>query len=95
MVTVVWETRLKPEAAAEGLSLTRQIWSDMQVFEGYISHVILVDQDEVGHLLVVSEWENRDIADRLLKEYATAEPVQRILPLLSQPRNRWVCSRDG
>ena len=94
MVTVVWDTWLKSDAMEEGLSLTRRIWSDMQGFEGYISHVILVDQDEVGHILVVSEWKNRDIPDRLRTEYASAEPVQRLLPLLARPRDRWVCSRD-
>jgi hypothetical protein len=32
-VTVVWDTWLKPRAEAEGLRLTRQVWSDMRSFE--------------------------------------------------------------
>jgi len=31
VITVVWETWLKAGAEAEGLRLTRQIWSDMRV----------------------------------------------------------------
>jgi len=64
MVTVVWETWLNSGAEAEGLSLTRRIWSDMQRFDGYISHRLLIDQDASTHLLVVSEWVNRETADR-------------------------------
>ena len=46
--TVIWDTRLKPGAEAEGLRLTRRIWSDMRAFEGYLSHEIFIDQDAQG-----------------------------------------------
>lgn len=90
MVTVVWETWLKPGCEEQGLGLTRMIWADMTGFAGYISHVILRDEDESGHLLVVSKWVSRDTADRIREEYAQAEPVRLITPLLARPRNRWV-----
>lgn len=93
MVTIVWETWLKPGCEEEGLNLTRRIWSDMTAFEGYLSHFILEDEDACGHLLVVSTWASRDNADKTLKEYAQAEPVRLITPLLVRPRNRWVFSR--
>jgi hypothetical protein len=32
MVTVVWDTWLKPGTEEEGLRLTRQVWSDMRSF---------------------------------------------------------------
>ena len=56
MVTVVWDGWLKPGAEAEGLRLTRQIWSDMRSFEGYLSHQIFVDQDAPGHLVALARW---------------------------------------
>jgi len=43
VVTVFWDTRLKPGAEAEGLRLTRQVWSDMRSFDGYVSHQIFID----------------------------------------------------
>ena len=49
MVTVVWDTWLKPDTEEEGLSLTRQVWSDMRSFDGYVSHQIFIDQDAPGH----------------------------------------------
>ena len=55
MVTVVWETWLTPGSETEGFQLARQIWSDMQHFDGYSSHRLLIDQDAANHLLVVSQ----------------------------------------
>ena len=93
MVTVVWETWLNQGAEEEGLNLTRRIWADMTGFEGYVSHFILQDEDAAGHLLVVSTWTSRDKPDRIKEEYAQAEPVRLITPLLAKPRNRWVFSK--
>ena len=90
MVTVVWETWLHPGTETEGLRLTRQIWSDMQRFDGYLSHQLLVDQDAANHLLIVSDWRNREAADRIKDEYAGSETVRLLTPLLLRPRNRWV-----
>jgi len=94
LVIVVWETWLHSGAEAEGLSLTRQIWSDMQHFDGYISHQLLVDQDAPCHLLVVSRWRNRETADRIKEQYAGSETVRRLKPLLTRERERWVYSAD-
>ena len=63
--TVIWDTRLKPGAEAEGLRLTRRIWSDMRAFEGYLSHEIFIDQDAPGHLIVLGRWRSREDADRV------------------------------
>jgi len=93
VVTIVWETWLKPGSEEEGLNLTRRIWADMTGFEGYGSHFILKDEDATGHLLVVSTWSSRDKADKIRKEYAEAEPVRLLTPLLARSRNRWVFSR--
>ncbi|WPC42665.1 antibiotic biosynthesis monooxygenase family protein [Clostridium sp. JS66] len=94
MVTVVWETWLKKGNGDEGLKITRQIWSDMQKFKGYISHSILVDKDNKEHLLVFSKWENRALADRIKDEYANAETVKLITTILECPRGRWIFEED-
>lgn len=94
MVTIVWETWLKQGSEDEGLALTHRIWTDMTHFQGYVSHFVLRDEDEKGHLFVVSEWTSRNAADRTLAEYAGAEPVQLITPLLAKPRSRWVFEKN-
>jgi hypothetical protein len=30
MITVIWDTWLKPGAESEGLRLTRRVWADMR-----------------------------------------------------------------
>lgn len=92
MVTVLWDTRVKPEAAAEGYALIRRIWRDMEHFAGYVSHRLLQEEDEAGHFVVVSEWESRAAADASREQYAQAEPVRLLMPLLAVPRIRWVLS---
>jgi heme-degrading monooxygenase HmoA len=66
----------------------------MQHFEGYVSHQLLVDADVPSHLLVTSQWQTREAADRIRDAYADAETVRRIRPLLSRKRGRWVFSED-
>src|SRR5262249_57482490 len=63
VVTVVWDTWLKSGAEAEGLRLTRQVWSDMRSFDGYVSHQILIDQDAPGHIIALAKWRSREDAD--------------------------------
>ena len=93
MVIVVWETWLNSGDEAEGLGLTRQIWSDMQHVDGYVSHQLLVDQDTPTHLLLVSHWRSREAADRSRREY-TSEALLKLKRLLARERGRWVYSED-
>jgi quinol monooxygenase YgiN len=92
--TVIWDTRLKSGAEAEGLRLTRRIWSDMRAFEGYLSHEIFIDQDAPGHLIVLGRWRSREDADRVREEYKDAETVRQLTPLLARPRDRWITAED-
>jgi len=94
MVTVLWDTWLNHGAEAQGLELTRQVWTEMQRFEGYVSHKLLVDEEAANHLIVVSSWRSRDTADRAKHQYATADSVRKLTPLLLRPRGRWVLSED-
>jgi quinol monooxygenase YgiN len=94
VVTVVWDTWLKPGAEAEGLRLTRQVWSDMRRFEGYLSHLILIDQDAPDHIIVLGRWRSREDSDRVREQYKDSETIRQLTPLLARPRDRWVTSED-
>jgi quinol monooxygenase YgiN len=94
MVTVIWDTRLKPGSEEEGLRLTRQVWSDMRSFEGYLSHQILVDQDAPGHIIALARWRSREDADRVRGRYKDSGTIRQLTPLLARPRKRWVTSED-
>jgi quinol monooxygenase YgiN len=93
-VTVVWDTWLVPGAEVEGLTLTRQVWSDMRAFEGYISHQLLVDEDAPGHIIALGKWQRREDADRVREQYQHSETIKQLTPLLARPRERWITFED-
>ncbi|AMV16398.1 putative quinol monooxygenase [Planctomyces sp. SH-PL14] len=93
-VTVVWDTWLKPGAEEEGLRLTRQVWSDMRAFEGYLSHDLLIDQDAPGHILALGRWRSRDDADQVRERYKDSDTIRQLIPLLARPRDRWITVED-
>jgi heme-degrading monooxygenase HmoA len=88
----MWESRFPPENAAEGLRITEAIWTDMPCFAGYISHTLVRDLDDEGHLIVVSEWESREAADEVLRSYAGSTNARGAEALVSTPRRRTVGS---
>jgi quinol monooxygenase YgiN len=94
MVAVIWDTWLKVGSEEEGLRLTRQIWSDMQGFEGYLSHQMFIDHDAPGHIIVVGRWRSRTDADSVRDKYKGSETIQQLTALLARPRDRWVTSEE-
>ena len=94
MITVVWDIWLKPGMEEAGLALTRQIWSDMQRFEGYVSHRLLLDQDAPQHILALGTWRSRTDADAVRERYKDSETIRRLTPLLARPRDRWVMHEE-
>jgi heme-degrading monooxygenase HmoA len=86
----VWESYFPAAAAQEGRAVTEAIWRDMTDFDGYVTHELIEDLDDSGHLLVVSQWATRQRADEVLREYATDPNARRANELVSSPRRRFV-----
>lgn len=91
----VWESRFPTGAIEEGRALTEAIWRDMTEFGGYLTHELIVDADDLGHLLVVSQWTTRQRADEVLREYAPHPNARRANELVSRPRTRFVGHAAG
>lgn len=94
MVTIIWDTWLKPGAEQEGLRLTRQVWSDMQAFDGYLSHQLFIDQNDPKHIIALGHWRSTADADSVLAQYKDSETIKQLIPLLARPRERWVTWED-
>ena len=94
MVTVVWDTWLKPGTEVEGLQLTRQVWSDMRRFDGYLSHQILIDQHAPGHIIALARWRSLTDADAVRERYKDSDTIRKLTPLLDRPRERWITHED-
>ena len=83
----IWESRFPAETASEGITITQAIWRDMLSFDGYLSHELIQDLDQPGHLIVVSRWVSREAADAALR-YISHPNAQRAEALVSEPRRR-------
>lgn len=86
----VWESHFPPQATHAGRALTEAIWRDMTRFDGYLTHELIEDLDDPGHLLVVSQWATRQRADEVLHEYANHPNARHANELVSRPRKRFV-----
>jgi hypothetical protein len=86
----VWESYFPPREAHEGRAVTEAIWRDMAGFDGYLTHELIEDLDDPGHLLVVSQWPTRQRADEVLREYANHPNARRANELVLRPRTRFV-----
>lgn len=94
MITVIWDTWLKAGAEEEGLRLTRQVWSDMREFDGYMGHQLLIDSDAPGHVIALGHWRSRADADAIRDKYQHSDTIRQLLPLLQRPRDRWITQAD-
>lgn len=91
----IWESRFPPEHVVRGREITEAIWQAMPDFPGYVRHVLIEDLDDHGHLFVVSEWESREAADKVLAEYASNPNARLANELVAEPRRRTVGRRFG
>jgi hypothetical protein len=86
----VWESHFPVEEIQDGRAITEAIWRDMTQLDGYLTHELIEDLDDSGHLLVVSQWTTRQRADEVLGEYANHPNARRANELVSRPRTRFV-----
>ena len=89
----IWESCFAAAAADEGRAVTEAIWRDMPSFDGYVSHELLIDSDDPGHLLVISRWATREHADASLRAYAAHPNAQAANRLVTEPRRRIIATR--
>ena len=87
-IYAIWESRFPAPQAATGRAVTEAIWRDMPCFEGFLGHELLVDIDDPGHLLVVSQWASREHADESLRLYAEHPNARTANNLVAEPRRR-------
>ena len=88
----VWESGFPADRAADGRAVTEAVWRDMSCFEGYLTHELLVDANNPGHLLVVSQWSSREHADESLRLYAHHPNPRAANRLVVEPRRRIVAT---
>jgi hypothetical protein len=67
----VWESRLYPRKRKRVARSPDAIRRDRTQFDGCLTHELIGDVDDPGHLLVVSQWTTGHRVDEVLREYPT------------------------
>jgi quinol monooxygenase YgiN len=94
-IYAIWESRFPAPRAATGRAVTEAIWRDMTSFEGYLDHELLVDVDDPGHLVVVSQWASQEHADESLRLYADHPNARAVNNLVAEPLRRILAAAAG
>lgn len=94
MITLVWDTWLKPGAEDEGLRLTRQVFIDLRDCDGYVSHQIFIDQAAPRHIITFARWRGQVDVETVREKYADSETISQLRPLLAWPKDCWVTHED-
>jgi quinol monooxygenase YgiN len=89
-VAVIWEFRFGATNEPTGLEVTRKIWNDMQQSPDCLDHEIIRDEQEPGHVLVISHWSSSEAADAVKNRYAAHPNAVVANQLALDPPARWV-----
>lgn len=84
-VTSLFEFKFPPEKQAEGVSLAQAIGNDMPSKEGYVSHEVVQDVSDPGHVMVNTQWSSQDVAESVLSVYNNDDKIKQATDLLGKP----------
>ncbi|MFT5115121.1 MAG: quinol monooxygenase YgiN [Parasphingorhabdus sp.] len=84
-VTVLLETKAKPECVEELKTLFQNILPDTRAYDGCISVLTTCNQDDPLNVLLIETWETRAKYEAYLGWRSETGVVAAIVALLSEP----------
>ena len=84
-VKSLFDFKFSTSAREEGLRLAVSIGGDMPSKEGYLSHEVIQDLSDPGHVMVNTLWNNREQAEAVLTVYNNDPKVTQATKLLGAP----------
>lgn len=91
-VKSMFEFKFPAAAREEGIGLAQGIGGDMPSKEGYVSHEVVQDVTDPGHLTVTTLWSSNEQADAVLAAYNNDAKVKRATALIGAPPTGFVGS---
>ena len=89
-IAVIWEARFGSTNEQSGLEVTRKIWQDMLHLADCLDYTIVRDQEEQGHILVISQWSSSEIANAAKNRYAAHPNAVIANQLALEAPRQWV-----
>lgn len=89
-VKSLFEFKFPAAAREEGVRLAQAIGGDMPSKEGYVSHEVIQDVTDPGHVMVNTLWSSRQQAESVLSVYNNDPKIKRATELLGAPPTGFV-----
>ena len=84
-VKSLFEFKFSPTTREEGIGIAKSIGADMPAKEGYLSHEVIQDVTDPGHVMVNTLWNSGDQAQSVLTVYNNDAKIKRATELLGAP----------
>lgn len=89
-VKSVFEFKFSEATREEGVRVAESIGGDMPSKEGYLSHEVIQDVSDAGHVMVNTLWNSRQQAEAVLTVYNNDPKVKRATELIGAPPTGFV-----
>ena len=89
-VAAIWEFRFGETNEQRGIEVSRRMWHDMLQAHDCLDYTILRDQEEPGHVMVISHWSSPEIAIAAKNRYAAHPNAIIANQLALEPPRRWI-----
>ena len=84
-VKSLFEFKFPAPAHEEGLRVAESIGGDMPSKDGYLSHEVIQDVSDAGHVMVNTLWNSRQQAESVLSVYNNDPKIKRATELIGAP----------
>ena len=81
-LTVILDLQLKPESVAAAPAMLREILAQTRVFDGCLGVDVLVDTENVAHVILVERWASAE-ADAAYREWRAGDGATKLGTLLA------------
>lgn len=89
-VKSLFEFKFSAATREEGFRLAQSIGGDMPSKEGYLSHEVIQDVSDAGHVMVSTLWNSRQQAEAVLTVYNNDPKIKQVTELLGAPPTGFV-----
>ena len=84
-VKSLFEFKFSAQAREEGVRIAQSIGADMPAKAGYLSHEVVQDVSDAGHVMVNTLWKSQQQAESVLSVYNNDDKIKRATELLGAP----------
>ena len=94
-VKSMFDFKFPAKSQDEGLRVAEAIGADMPAEEGYLSHEVIQDVSDAGHVMVNTLWKSREVAESVLSVYNNDPKIKQATDLIGSAPTGFIGSVLG